>query len=272
MSTIGRLFRTHLEDYAPKFSEYFDLTRRDGILQVRMHTGGSDVLWGLEVHRLLIPLFQHIDHDEDNEVVIITGTGATFNAETDLDSFARYGIFEPWSKEVSGYDVTYRDQLREINALLSLDVPVISAINGPVLYHFELTLTNDIVICSEDAHFRDGHWQSMGIVPGDGVQTIMRQLIGENRAKHFLYMGTTIDAAEALSLGMVGEVLPPSDVLPRAWEIAEKCFMTKSRVQRRLARSLLVQPWRELFARETALGMAHECLATAISGLHLGEK
>jgi hypothetical protein len=40
--------------------------------------------------------------------------------------------------------------------------------------------------------------------------------------------------------------------------------MTKSRVQRRLARSLLIQPWRELFVRELGLGMAHECLGCAI--------
>jgi enoyl-CoA hydratase/carnithine racemase len=74
-------------------------------------------------------------------------------------------------------------------------------------------------------------------------------------------MGQKIHAAEALTLGLVGEVLPQKDVLGRAWEIAEKVFMSKNRIQRRLTRSLLIQPWRELFTKELFSGMAHESLA-----------
>jgi 6-oxocamphor hydrolase len=59
-------------------------------------------------------------------------------------------------------------------------------------------------------------------------------------------------------------ILPADQLLERAWQLAREVFMTKSRVQRRLARSLLIQPWRELFVRELGLGMAHECLGCAI--------
>jgi enoyl-CoA hydratase/carnithine racemase len=214
---------------------------------------------------MLTPLLQSIDHDEDNEVVIITGTGTSFNAATDLDNFVHHGLAGTrWDNETTGYDLTYRDQTREPLALLALTVPIISAINGPITGHPELALLNDIVICSDNTTISDGHWKRGGIVPGDGVQIIFRELLGPNRGRFLLYSGQAIDAVEALRLGLVAEVLPADQLLPRAWQIAREVFLSKSRIQRRLARALLVQPWRELFVRELGTGMAHECLGSAI--------
>ncbi|MDW5595794.1 enoyl-CoA hydratase/isomerase family protein [Conexibacter stalactiti] len=266
MSGVEGLYRTRLEQYAPAFERFFALRRENGILEVRMHTDGGPLRWGGAVHRLLIPLFQQIDHDEETEVVILTGTGDSFNAESDFEDYQRRGLLKRWDNETIAYDINYRDQTREPLALLSLNVPVICAINGPVWAHPELALVNDLVLCSRTASFWDGHWQLLGIVPGDGVHTVYRELLGHNRARHMLYTGARIDAEEALRLGLVGEVLAPEQLLPRAWELAEEVFMRKSRVQRRLARALLIQPWRELFVKELAFGMAHECLATAING------
>jgi len=264
MSGINGFYRTRLEDYAPKFERNFSFQRRDGILEVRMHTRNGPLRWGGEVHRLLIPLFQHIDHDEDNEVLILTGTGDSFNASPDVDNYLKHGLDRRWDSEAVAYDINYRDQTREPLALLALGIPVIAAINGPVTTHAELALLNDIVLCTESTVFYDGHWQIMGIVPGDGVHTVFRELLGHNRSRYFLYQGQTIDAQEALRLGLVGEVLPADRLLARAWEIAEKNYMSKSRIQRRLARATLIQPWRELFTKELAFGMAHECLGAAV--------
>lgn len=259
------LYRTHLDDYGPQFERFFVLARQDGILEVRMHTGNGPLRWGSEVHRMLTPLFQFIDHDEDNEIVILTGTGSSFNAATDLDNFVSHGLAGArWDTETTGYDLTYRDQTREPLALLSLGIPVICALNGPITGHPELALLNDIVLCSDTTTISDGHWKRGGIVPGDGVHIVFRELLGANRGRFLLYTGEAIDAAEALCLGLVAEVLPPDQLLPRAWQIAREVFLTKSRIQRRLARALLVQPWRELFVRELGLGMAHECLGAAV--------
>jgi enoyl-CoA hydratase/carnithine racemase len=266
MSSGPALYRTHLSQYAPQFEEIAKLRRENGILEVRLHTDDGPFGWGVEVHRLLIPLLQLIDHDEDNEVVILTGTGETFNASTDVDNYIRHGGLGRWDSEKLGYDMTYRDQTREVHALLALNVPVVCAINGPIRAHAELALVNDIVLCSDNTWIMDAHWSGLGIVPGDGVHTLFRELLGHNRARYLMYTGTKIGAAEALRLGLVGEVVGPARLLDRSWEIAEQVFMTKSRIQRRLARALLIQPWRELFMREIASGMAHECLATAIAG------
>jgi hypothetical protein len=188
----------------------------------------------------------------------------SFNAALNTEEYVGRGLLKRWDNETVGYDLTYRDQVREPLALLGLQVPVIAAVNGPVFTHAELALLNDIVICSDTTVFADGHWELLGIVPGDGVHTVFRELLGHNRGRYFLSSGQRIGAEKALRLGLVGEVLPADQVLARAWEIARTMFMTKSRVQRRLARATLIQPWRELFVKEIAFGMAHECLGAAI--------
>jgi enoyl-CoA hydratase/carnithine racemase len=117
------------------------------------------------------------------------------------------------------------------------------------------------VLCSDNTFFREGHFSYMGIVPGDGVHIVFRELLGLNRGRYFLYTGQKIDAREALALGVVGEVLPEDRLLDRAWEIARDVFMSKDRIQRRLSRALFIQPWREMFTRELGHGMALESWA-----------
>jgi enoyl-CoA hydratase/carnithine racemase len=74
-------------------------------------------------------------------------------------------------------------------------------------------------------------------------------------------MGNRITAEQALDWGVIGEIVPQDKLLDRAWEIAEKVFMPKSRLHRRLARAVTLQHTREVWTKELAFGMAHECLA-----------
>lgn len=255
------MYRTYLADYSERWSEFFTMRREDGILEVKMHTDGGSAEWGLEIHRALIPAFADISHDPETECIIFTGTGENFLSSMDAEGWERNGFHEPYDFR-KGYEYWYVDQVHEPFALLNLEVPVIAAINGPFFIHQELALVNDIVICSESTTMTDGHYTGMGIVPGDGVQTIFRELLGVNRAKHFLLTGQVMTAQEMLALGVVGEVVPDDKLLDRAWEIAREVFMKRSRSHRRMTRALLVQPWRELLTRELPFGLSMECWAT----------
>jgi enoyl-CoA hydratase/carnithine racemase len=237
------------------------MRREDGILEVRMHTEGGPAKWGLELHRAFIPAFADIGHDPENECVIFSGTGDTFLSSMDPVGWERAGFTKKYTFD-RGYDYWYQDQVHEPFALLNLEIPVIGAINGPFFIHQELGLVNDIVICTESTTMTDGHYTGMGIVPGDGVQTLYRELLGHNRGKYLLLTGKTIDSEELLRLGVVGEVVPDDQLLDRAWELARTIFMARSRSHRRMTRALFVQPWRELLIRELPFGMAQECWAT----------
>ena len=67
-----------LADYQNKYQSA-RLERRDGILQVTLHTQGQSLPWGFLPHGELPELFHDIGADRDNRIVIITGTGAEFS-------------------------------------------------------------------------------------------------------------------------------------------------------------------------------------------------
>ena len=65
-------------DYANKYRSA-RLERRDGILQVSLHTEGQSLRWGFLPHGELPEMFHDIGADRDNRVVILTGVGAEFS-------------------------------------------------------------------------------------------------------------------------------------------------------------------------------------------------
>ena len=69
---------TKLEDYANKY-QTVRMERRNGILQVTLHTEGQSLRWGFLPHGELPEAFHDIGGDRDNRVVILTGTGAEFS-------------------------------------------------------------------------------------------------------------------------------------------------------------------------------------------------
>ena len=120
---------------------------------------------------------------------------------------------------------------------------MISAINGPALRHSEIPLLCDIVLAADTAAFQDsGHFMS-GLVPGDGMHIVYPLLLGMNRGRYFLLTGQRIDANEAKNLGLVNEVMPISDLLPRAWEHAEQMAQQSDLVLRysRVAMTLTIK-------------------------------
>ena len=58
-------------------------------------------------------------------------------------------------------------------------------------------------------------------MPGDGVHVVWPMVLGSNRGRYFLLTGQTLSAQDALELGVVSEVLPRLELLPRAWELAK---------------------------------------------------
>lgn len=245
--------------HAPRFGDYqnkyenFALTRRDGILQITLHTAGASLEWTQDVHDALPYLFTDIAGDRENKVVIITGTGEAFCDKLIASTF-EVGTPEQWD------NILY-EGCRMLTTLLDVNVPVIAAVNGPVRYHPEIPIMSDIVIASETAVFQDiPHFMS-GVVPGDGTHVVWNHLLGPNRGRYFLLMGQELDAKTALEYGAVSEVLPPSQVLPRAWEIAE-VFAKKSFLARRYARACITLEYKRLIHSGVALGLSLQGLAT----------
>ena len=205
---------SNFDEYSQKYQS-IRMERRNGILQITLHTNGDTLQWGGIPHSELPQAFQDIGSDYDNKVVIMTGTGEGFSGPR---ATAAYGQ----SRTPRQWDKTYWEGKHLWMNLLDIEVPIISAVNGPALRHAQIPLLSDIVLAAEEATFQDSAHFINGLVPGDGVHIIFPLLMGLNRGRYFLLTGQTLSASEAQEIGLVAEVMPREQLLPRAWELAEQ--------------------------------------------------
>lgn len=243
------------ESYSEKY-RHIRITRRNGIIELRLHTDGSSLKWAGLPHEELGHCFADVAGDPENEVVIITGAGESFCNEVDASSF---GVLTP-----RNYLDLYQEAKRLIGNLLDIDVPVIGAVNGPAHIHAELALLSNIVIASDTATFQDGAHFTIGVVPGDGVHVVWPRLLGPTRASYFLLMGEIIDARQAKELGFVNEVVPTDQLEARAWAIAED-IAAKPVSTRRYSRMLLTHEVKRLMHEQLGHGLAIEGLGMLAS-------
>jgi enoyl-CoA hydratase/carnithine racemase len=179
------------QQYSDRY-EHVRMTRKDGVLEVVLHTGGNSLVWGAGPHGELPWAFGDIGSDRENRIVIITGAGQDFCADRD-DSLARA------RRSAEDWDVIYWEGKQLLQNLLGIEVPVIAAVNGPARYHAEIAALSDIVIAADTALFQDKPHFMSGVVPGDGVQFIWPMLLGPNRGRYFLLTGQEISANEAMA-------------------------------------------------------------------------
>ena len=120
-----------------EYSRAFDrirFRREHGILEIALHTDGGPFVFDEKTHHELGDAFQAVGGDSENRVVILTGTGDRFCADFDYASFSKRRMADPHEFWIR----IRRDGVRMLAAFLDIEVPVISAINGPALSHSEL--------------------------------------------------------------------------------------------------------------------------------------
>jgi enoyl-CoA hydratase/carnithine racemase len=248
-----------LQQYADRYRN-IRFERREGILQVTLHTDGGSMQWGADagaIHEQLGEAFYDIGRDRENKVVILTGAGDAFCKDRNAAEYTEAYSADYW------YRISREGRDMLMN-LLDIDVPVISAINGPALIHSELPALADVVIAADTVSFRDTH-MGIGVVPGDGCHSVWNLLLGHSRGHYYLLTSETLSVQDAHRLGVVHEVLPRDKVLPRAWEIATK-LAGKPINSLRYSRLLFTQPIKDAFQRDLAFGLALEGLSVGALG------
>jgi enoyl-CoA hydratase/carnithine racemase len=243
---------TDLAEYESSFSRA-KLRREDGILEVTLcDSNGDTLLWDEAAHRELPELFSAISKDPQNRVMILTGAGSDFCVRTEGSG---------WDLSTPvGWDKLYGEGKALLRNLLDIEIPIVAAVNGPARVHAELAVVSDIVLASETAVFQDAAHFPRGAVPADGVHVVWPFLLGPNRGRAFLLLGTELSASEALAWGVVAEVVPAAQLLGRAWEVARQLSQAPD-LTLRYSRVILTEPLRRAMAADLGYGLALEGLA-----------
>lgn len=168
------------------------------------------------LHGELSRIFTDIEHDDDVDVVVLTGAGKTFCAGGDIG----------WMHEMldvpGGFAAISIEGRRIIQSLLSLDKPVVCRVNGDAIgLGATLALFSDVIIVDEEARIADPHVR-VGLVAGDGGAVIWPQLIGYARAKELLMTGDAVTGREAAQMGLVNRAVPAGDLDTEVDKLVQK--------------------------------------------------
>ena len=159
-----------------------------------------------------------IHNDRSVRAVILTGAGTAFSSGGDIRDMERQA-----SGDISGMQIRheYRTGIQRLPlALFNLEVPIIAAVNGAAMgAGLDLACMCDMRIASEHAKFAES-FVRLGIIPGDGGAWLLPRLIGMSRASEMSFTGEIIGAELAASWGLVSRVVPASELLAKANELA----------------------------------------------------
>jgi enoyl-CoA hydratase len=150
----------------------------------------------------------------DVRAVVLYGGPKVFAAGADIKEMAEMG---------------YADMAERAGALSSaftavarIPKPVVAAVTGYALGGgCELALTADFRVAGDNAKLGQPEI-GLGIIPGAGGTQRLARLIGPAKAKDLIFTGRFVDAAEALAIGLVDQVVAPDEVYTASVALARR--------------------------------------------------
>jgi enoyl-CoA hydratase len=161
--------------------------------------------------------------NDDVAVMVLTGADPAFCAGADLKELASGSASrtaaatndpdDPYRRDEFGH-FPFRGPFPPRTKLL------IGAVNGAAITGgFELALSCDFLIASEQARFADTHAR-VGIMPGWGLTVLLVETVGVRRARELSATGNFLDASTAFAWGLVNHVVPHDELLPFTRDLA----------------------------------------------------
>lgn len=200
MSSLSAVLERPMTDKAVVFQKMDEV----GILMLYRPKASNAI--NEQVAEELADICREVSIDETTRVVIVTGAGQkAFSIGADLSRRKRKSA-----------------RLLSVAApIAALKCPTIAAINGDALGQgLELALACDIRIAVDKAKFALPHIAS-GLIPWDGATQRLLRIVGVTKAMEMVLTGGTIDAQEALHIGLVSKVVPPDELIPLAKNMAQ---------------------------------------------------
>ncbi len=214
--------------------------------------------WTAVMEQEVSSAMENAERDHDVRVIVLTGAGRGFCAGADmslLSAVAERGFVDQnrqeQSREAALRDGVPLDFQKRYSYFPAIGKPVIAAINGPVVgLGLVITLYCDLRLASDAARFSTT-FARRGLVAEYGMAWMLPRIVGIANALDLLFSARTIDAAEALRMGLVNRILPQESFHETVHEYARELASTVSprslRIIKRQVYEAMFQPLSEAF-------------------------
>jgi len=190
-----------------------------------------NALSGEEMFHAFESIFEYLNQNSQVRASILTGAGSAFCSGGNIAEMRdKEGMFKGDPEQVAK---NYKAGIQRIpRAFQKLEVPMIAAVNGAAIgAGNDLACMCDIRIASEKALFAES-FVKVGIVPGDGGCWLLPRVIGYANAAQMAFSGDSIDAQEALRIGLVSKVVAAPDLMNEAMSMAQSMAKNPPQVLR----------------------------------------
>jgi enoyl-CoA hydratase len=206
-----------------RYASYKALTLKlhdPGILEVVMgaaqSANGKLSTADHNLHRELSTIWTDVDKDPNVRVVIIRGEGKGFSAGGDL------GLVEDMANDFNVRARVWREARDLVYNVINCSKPIVSAMHGPAVgAGLVAGLLADISIAAKTARIIDGHTR-LGVAAGDHAAIVWPLLCGMAKAKYYLLLCEAVSGEEAERIGLVSLAVDESELIDKAFEVAEK--------------------------------------------------
>ncbi len=211
---------------APDYTRYKTLriTRRgpnDSVLDIQMRAdvaGGNGKLptAGHDGHWELAEIWRDVGADDLVRCAVLRGDGIGFSGGGDLN------LVKDMANDFTVRSRVWKEARDLVYNVINCDKPIVSAMHGPAVgAGLVAGLLADISIASKTAKIVDGHTR-LGVAAGDHAAIVWPLLCSMAKAKYYLMLCEPISGAEAERIGLVSLAVEDADLLPKAYEVADR--------------------------------------------------
>jgi 2-(1,2-epoxy-1,2-dihydrophenyl)acetyl-CoA isomerase len=172
----------------------------------------------MELHHALVDAMIEIRDDDAVWAAVLVGAGRGFCSGADLKGFMPSRETPSQGERLDEFGWVGRQAM----AVAGLDKPTIAAVNGVAAgAGMSLALACDMRVGGIGTAFRCVFIER-SLSPDAGMTYFLTRIVGYSRAAELVFTGRPVDADEAFQLGLLNKVVPDSDVLPAAMELAQQ--------------------------------------------------
>jgi enoyl-CoA hydratase len=196
------------------------ITRRgpgNAVLDIQMRAANGKLpTAGHEGHRELAEIWRDVGADDSVKCAVLRGEGKGFSGGGDL------GLVQDMAADFEVRARVWKEARDLVYNVINCDKPIVSALHGPAVgAGLVAGLLADISVAARGAKIVDGHTR-LGVAAGDHAAIVWPLLCGMAKAKYYLLLCEPVSGEEAERIGLVSLAVDEDQLLPKAYEIADR--------------------------------------------------